>query len=255
VLNDVSRAREIKQLIKSIKEMKSTILATGLACLTFGSAIAEDEMEVKAMKLPVTAEEQAKMTPDSVLKDLMAGNERFMAGEVTERDVKANLEASQKGQFPKAYVLSCVDSRVPVERVFDQGTGQIFVGRVAGNVETTEQLGSMEYAAVATKVKLIVVMGHESCGAVKGACDGVEFGNLTALLDQIEPAVEAVETEGEKNSKNKEFVKDVIHMNVKQTVADIRSRSEILKKLEDEGKIKIVGAKFSFHDGSVSLVE
>jgi len=233
VLNDVSRAREIKQLIKSIKEMKSTILATGLACLTFGSAIAEDEMEVKAMKLPVTAEEQAKMTPDSVLKDLMAGNERFMAGEVTERDVKANLEASQKGQFPKAYVLSCVDSRVPVERVFDQGTGQIFVGRVAGNVETTEQLGSMEYAAVATKVKLIVVMGHESCGAVKGACDGVEFGNLTALL----------------------VVKDVIHMNVKQTVADIRSRSEILKKLEDEGKIKIVGAKFSFHDGSVSLVE
>lgn len=144
---------------------------------------------------------------------------------------------------------------MPVERVFDQGTGSVFVGRVAGNVETTEQLGSMEYGAAVGKVKLILVMGHQSCGAVKGACDGVKMGNLTALLEQIDPAVKASKVEGDKNSKNKEFVKDVICLNVKQTVADIRSRSELLRTLEEEGKIKIVGATFSFEDGAVSLVE
>lgn len=195
------------------------------------------------------------MTPDSALQDLLAGNQRFQKGEITQRDVQKNLEASLKGQFPKAYVLSCVDSRVPVERVFDQGTGDIFVGRVAGNIETTEQLGSMEFAAAVAGVKLIMVVGHESCGAVKGACDHVKLGNLTPLLEQITPAVEATSTEGEKNSKNTEFVKQVIDQNVKQTVADIRSRSEVLKKLEDEGKIKIVGATFSFSDGSITLLE
>ena len=209
-----------------------------------------------ADKLQPTAESQAALTPDSVLADLVAGNERYADGSVSEVDISKRREAATKGQFPKAYVLSCVDSRVPTEQVFDQGIGDIFVGRVAGNVEGIDQLGSIEYATAVAKVKLVMVLGHESCGAVKGACDHVKLGNITGLLHEISPAVESVtDVEGEKNSKNKKFVAAVVEKNVRKTVADIRERSEVLTNLEKEGKIKIVGGVYSLHTGKVTLLD
>ncbi len=208
-------------------------------------------------QLPVTKEKQSTLTPAMVVKDLTDGNNRFVEGKLSDPNVKARVKASASGQFPKAFILSCIDSRVPVEQVFDQGLGDIFVGRVAGNIENGDQLGSMEFAAAVSGVKVIMVLGHEACGAVKGACDHVKMGNLTGLLENINPAIERVKGHEDKgrNSQNKEFVADVVEMNVAQTVADIRKRSETLTKLEKEGKIKIVGGVYSLHTGEVTLLK
>ena len=207
--------------------------------------------------LPPTADAQAALTPDGVLGDLMDGNKRFVAAELRDANVRNRIRATSSGQYPKAYILSCVDSRVPVEQVFDQGIGDIFVGRVAGNVESVDQLGSMEFATAAAGVKLVMVLGHEACGAVKGACDHVELGNLTALLGEISPSVDAVKgfDKADRSSKNKAFVAAVVEENVRQTVADLRTRSEVLAKLEREGKIKIVGGLYSLHTGEVTLLD
>ncbi len=208
-----------------------------------------------ASELPPTAEQQKALTPDAVLKGLMDGNKRFVKGELSEPNVTKRVEATTSGQFPKAYILSCVDSRVPVEQVFDQGIGDIFVGRVAGNIESTEQLGSIEFATKVAGSKLVMVLGHEACGAVKGACDHVKMGNLTELLAEIEPAVKAVDGHEERSSKNAAFVADVVEKNVRMTVADIRKRSAVLAELEKSGAIKIVGALYSLKDGSVTLLD
>lgn len=232
--------------------MKKALFASlGVACV---AAVA---LPIIADELPITADQQKTLTPDEVLTDLMDGNKRYVAGEQSARDIKASIKAASGGQFPQAVILSCLDSRVPVEDIFDQGIGDIFVGRVAGNVENVDQLGSMEFAAAAAGVKLVMVLGHEACGAVKGACDGVELGNLTELLAKIKPAVDAVEgfEADQRTSKNEDFVNKVIEQNVRQTVADIRERSEVLAGMEKEGKIKIVGALYSLQDGSVTLVE
>jgi carbonic anhydrase len=203
--------------------------------------------------LPVTQAEQAAMTPESVLADLKAGIIRYVSGTPEAPNISGRIEAASLGQYPKAYVLSCVDSRVPVETIFDQSIGDIFVGRVAGNVENEDQLGSMEFAAAVAGIKLIVVMGHESCGAVKGACDSVELGNLTMLLEKIAPSVNAVEGHEDRSSKNKAFVDDVILANVNRTVGDLSSRSPVLAALVEKGQIGIVGAVYSLEDGSVSF--
>ena len=207
--------------------------------------------------LPVTAEQQSKLTPGSVLGDLMAGNKRYVKGELTPPNVIPRIKAATKGQFPKAFILSCIDSRVPVEQVFDQGLGDVFVGRVAGNIENTDQLGSMEYAAKVAGVKLILVLGHEGCGAVKGACDHVELGNITSLLKNIRPAMDKVKgyKKEEKNSKTKKYVDEVIEKNVQVTIADIRKRSTVLSEMEKEGDLKIVGGVYSLADGSVRLLD
>ena len=225
-----------------------------LACIALAPALC---LPLHAEQLQPTADEQKAMTPDAVLKDLMDGNARFVAGESTTADTAARIKMGAEGQNPKAYILSCVDSRVPVEQVFDEGIGDIFVGRVAGNIEDVSQLGSMEFATAAAGSKLVMVLGHEACGAVKGACDHVELGNLTALLEEIEPAVDAVEgfEDDQKTSKNKEFVAAVVDKNVRMTVANIRERSPVLADLEKEGKIKIVGATYSLQDGKVTLLE
>ncbi|BCX48624.1 carbonic anhydrase [Haloferula helveola] len=227
--------------------MKVIVIVGLLAALLIG--------DLFAGTLQPDAETQKKLTPESVLKDLMAGNERYTKGELSDPNVKARVEKAVEGQFPKAYILSCVDSRVPVEQVFDQSIGDIFVGRVAGNVEGTDQLGSIEFATKVAGVKLVMVLGHEACGAVKGACDHVKLGNLTDLLAEITPAVESVEGHEDRSSKNKEFVDDVIEANVRKTVADLRERSEVLAGLEKEGAVKIVGAIYSLHDGSVTLLD
>ena len=205
----------------------------------------------------VSKEEQSSLRPKQVLVQLLEGNRRFVAGESTVYDNSQRIAKTAHGQYPKAVILSCLDSRVPVEMIFDQGIGDIFVGRVAGNIENDDQLGSMEFATKVAGSKLVMVLGHTHCGAVKGACDGVKLGNLTALLSEIQPAVDAVTgfQDSDRNSKNTQFVQQVIEKNVHKTVADIRERSPILADLEASGQIKIVGALYDLHTGRVRLLD
>ena len=204
----------------------------------------------------ISQEVQQSLTPNAVLEDLLDGNKRFINNSL---EKVAHLDLVQQtisGQYPKAVVLSCIDSRVPVEQVFDQAIGDVFVARVAGNFENTDILGSLEYSCAVAGSKLIVVLGHESCGAVKAACDGVELGNITALLDNIMPAVQksSNEVEGEKNSSNNEFVAKTVENNVLLTIDRIREKSSILADLEKEGKIKIVGGVYSLQTGEVNML-
>ncbi|WP_127846100.1 carbonic anhydrase family protein [Psychroflexus aestuariivivens] len=202
----------------------------------------------------ISKKEQQNLSPDEVLKDLISGNERFVEEKINDKDHKSLVESATGGQNPKAVVLSCVDSRVPVETVFDQTIGDIFVARVAGNFENTDILGSMEYACKVAGSKLVFVLGHESCGAVSAACDNVELGNITSMLSNIKPAVDAVEISGERNSSNKDFVKAVVEKNVKLTMDRVREKSPILKDLEINGDIKIVGGVYSLKTGEVNML-
>jgi len=199
-------------------------------------------------------EKQSNLTPDTVLKDLMIGNERFTNAKMENRDYASQLKQAVEGQWPKAVVLGCIDSRVPVETIFDQGVGDLFVARVAGNFENTDILGSMEYSCKVAGSKLVLVLGHESCGAVKAACDDVKLGNITHLLSNIRPAVEKTMTEGKKDSSNGEFVAKVIEANVKMTIDRIREKSPILKEMEENGEIKVVGGVFSITTGKITLL-
>lgn len=199
---------------------------------------------------------QDNLTPDGVLKDLMAGNSRFLNNDMESRAYQAQRKNTVGGQFPKAVVLSCIDSRVPIETIFDQGIGDVFVARVAGNFENTDILGSLEYSCKAAGSKLVLVLGHESCGAVKAAIDGVELGNITEMLSNITPAVKLTseQVDGEATSSNNEFVAKTVENNVKLTIERIRERSAILKEMEDNGEIKIVGGVYSLSNGTVDLV-
>lgn len=202
------------------------------------------------------ATDQAQLTPDMVLSNLQNGNGRFVDNELTPRDYPLQAENSANGQYPMAVILSCIDSRVPVEQVFDLGIGDVFVARVAGNIVNEDILGSMEYSCKVSGSKLVVVMGHESCGAVKAAIDQVELGNITPLLDKIQPAVADAQTfEGEKTTSNKAFVDHVGELNVLESMAQIRRDSPILKAMEDNGEIKIVGAFYNLHTGKVEFLE
>jgi len=206
--------------------------------------------------IAITKDVQVAMTPSNVLQDLLEGNNRFIGGNSQTTDNPSLVNQTTGGQFPKAVVLSCIDSRVPVETVLDQAIGDIFVARVAGNFENVDILGSLEYSCKVAGSKLIFVLGHESCGAVKAACDGVELGNITAMLDNIMPAVRksADEVEGEANSSNTEFVAKTVENNVKLTIERIREKSHILKEMEDNGEIQIVGGVYSLHTGKVEML-
>ena len=166
------------------------------------------------------------------------------------------MRETATGQYPEAFMLSCIDSRVPVEAVFDKGIGDVFVGRVAGNIIDEDILGSMEYACKVAGSKLIVVLGHEGCGAVKAAIDGEELGNITALLAHIQPAIEETQhVDGDRTSNNKAFVEAVIKENVRNSIDVIRAKSPLLKEMIDKGEIKIVGAYYSLQNGAVSFLE
>lgn len=199
---------------------------------------------------------QEALTPDDVLQDLLQGNERFVNNKLAEVAHLELVKETITGQYPKAVILSCIDSRVPVEQVFDQAIGDIFVARVAGNFENTDILGSIEYACAVAGSKLIFVLGHESCGAVKAACDGVELGNITSMLANINPAVKksSTEVEGEANSSNKEFVAKTVENNVLLTMQRIQERSNLLSEMIDGDEVKIVGGVYSLSSGKVNLV-
>jgi carbonic anhydrase len=204
----------------------------------------------------LTAEEQKALTPEQVIQSLKDGNKRFMNNDLTLRDHSSLVRDASPGQFPKAVILSCVDSRIPVEDVFDKGIGDLFVARVAGNFANTDILGSMEFGCKVSGAKLILVLGHESCGAIKAAIDNVKLGNITAMLTKIEPAVAmSRDFKGEKTSRNADYVEEVAKNNVKNTIATIKAKSPILREMADKGEIKIVGAYYDLNTGEVSFIE
>ena len=234
------------------------LLAASLLALSFSATVfaADDHagpVTAKPYKpgITMTREVQAGITPTSAVDILKNGNVRFVAGKPLARNVKQHVTATALGQYPFASVLSCIDSRTAPELVFDQSIGDLFVARVAGNVVNDDILGSLEYAAKVAGSRLIVVLGHTHCGAVKGACDDVKMGNLTGLLAKIEPAVAATKTSGTRDAKNHKFVEDVAELNVDMAIKTLRAKSPILKELEDAGKIKIVGAMYDTATGKV----
>lgn len=203
----------------------------------------------------MTKEEQSLLTPDGVIQSFKEGNERFASNNLTPRNKSKQVINSAGGQYPEAVILSCLDSRVPVEKVFDRGIGDLFVARVAGNFSNEDMLGSMEYGCKVSGAKLILVMGHHSCGAIRAAVDDVKLGNITAMLQKIKPAIAMVDYKGEKNSSNAEYVELVCESNVHNTIANIRKNSPILKEMEDNGEIKIVGAIYDVENGKVAWLD
>ncbi|MGD9253751.1 MAG: carbonic anhydrase family protein [Holophagae bacterium] len=233
------------------------LASVGVGCAPAETPAPKVEASPELSSDVVTGEEQQAMTPDMVLADLKAGNERFVAGELTPRDYLAQASATASGQYPKAVVLSCLDSRVPPEIIFDQGIGDIFVGRIAGNFEDVGMLGSFEFATKAAGSKLIVVLGHTSCGAVKGAANDVELGNLTAMLDNFDAAIAAARegTEGADDASNAELVNMAIELNVRQTMADILENSPVIAEMVANGEVGIAGGIYDLASGRVTWLD
>jgi carbonic anhydrase len=218
--------------------------AVGVVEASLGSALAYADL---------TKEQRDKMTADEIIQQMKAGNERFRSGKQQHRDLMREAKATAKGQYPAAIVFSCVDSRAPAELILDFGIGDIFSGRVAGNVANEDVLGSMEFACKVAGSKVVLVMGHTACGAIKGAIDEVQLGNLTALLGKIRPAVEATQYTGERSAKNYAFVDAVARKNVSLTIANIRKKSSVLRDLESSGSLKIVGSMYNLETGIVEF--
>jgi carbonic anhydrase len=203
-----------------------------------------------------TRESQAATTPQAALAELKAGNARFVAGRPLKRSLLEAVKVTASGQYPSAVVLSCVDSRKPVEIVLDQGIGDIFSARIAGNVVNDDILGSMEFACKLSGAKLIAVIGHSNCGAIKGAVDGAELGNLTGLLNKIRPAMNQVPADVQpRNSKNLAFVDDVAEANVRLAMKQIRERSPTLREMIDQGQIGIVGGMYDLSTGEIHFFD
>jgi len=201
----------------------------------------------------LTKEARDRMTPDEVIAGMKKGNERFRAGKMMPHDYLAQQQSSAAGQFPAAVVLGCIDSRAPGEILFDAGIGEAFNARIAGNVVNDDLLGSMEFACAVAGAKAVVVFGHTACGAVKGAIDDVEMGNLTGLLARIKPAITATTFDGEKSSKNAAYVDAVARTNVVVALDNVRRRSPILADLEKKGSIRVAGAMYDVATGKVDF--
>ena len=233
--------------------VKSIVFTLGTALTAFmapGAVLAE------TAGAALTREAQAAITPAKALEMLKQGNERFVTGKAIERDYLAQVKQTSKGQFPFAAVVSCLDSRIPPAIVFDRGIGDLFVARVAGNFVNDDILGSLEFATRLAGAKLIVVMGHTECGAVKGACDAAQLGLLTATLANINPAVKAVQGDYKpRSSENAEFVQAVAEMNVLVTMQTLRDRSVVLREMIDKGEIGLVGAMYDVSSGMVIFHE
>lgn len=202
----------------------------------------------------LTKELQAAITPRKALQLLKDGNERFIQNLKAHRNLLEQVNDTRDGQWPFAIILSCIDSRTSAELIFDQGLGDIFSVRIAGNIVNTDILGSMEFACKIAGSKLIVVLGHSKCGAVKGACDHVEMGNLTELLSKLQPAVyQEQSTNQNRSSKNSAFVENVAKINVKRSVKNIIERSFILEQMVENGEIGVVGAMHNIETGKVTF--
>jgi carbonic anhydrase len=229
-------------------------LGAALAACAVAPANAWPMQMAPSLSGSLTKEQRNSMTPQQVIDELKKGNERFRAGKMAPRDYLAEKRSSASGQYPAAVVLGCVDSRVPAEIIFDVGIGDTFNGRVAGNVVNDDLLGSMEFACAVSGAKLVLVLGHTACGAVKGAIDDVVLGNLTGLLARIKPAIPETKFDGEKSSKNPAYVDAVAKTNVKIAMENIRLRSSVLRDLEKKGSIQIAGAMYTLSNGMVEFL-
>ena len=259
----------MKTTINTIKKRAGLVIMLA-AAFSFSTILIASDMENKGKTgkdasapasspdeyITQTAASQAKMTPEKAVKMLKEGNKRFVKEDMINRDLLAQVDQTSTGQYPFAAVVSCIDSRIPTEIVFDQGVGDIFNARIAGNFVNDDILGSLEFACKVAGSKTIVVMGHTECGAVKGACDNVKLGNLTGMLDNIQPAIDAVtDIKENRNSGNKEFVQKVADMNVELTIEKIKNDSPVLKEMYDNGEISIVGAMYDVHSGEVTFMK
>ncbi|HYK76179.1 MAG TPA: carbonic anhydrase family protein [Daejeonella sp.] len=198
---------------------------------------------------------QAKLTPDAMISILKTRNQEYTAGNLTIRNTSERIRKASTGQYPGAVILSCIDSRVPVEDVFHSGIGDLFVARVAGNIADVDILGSLEYACKKSGAKVIVVLGHEDCGAIKSAVDNVKSGNITALLSKIRPTIDSLKNfQGEKSSKNPKYLEAVTRQNIINTIENIRKQSPTLKEMESKGEIKIIGAEYHMETGKVDFL-
>jgi carbonic anhydrase len=236
-----SRRKVLKQTLAL-----SALTVTGVAGLSIPTI---------SFAASLTKEERDRMTPDTVIEHFKQGNLRFQENRPARHDYLAQKRSSASGQFPAAVILGCIDSRAPAEIVLDAGIGETFNSRIAGNISNDDILGSMEFACAVAGAKLVLVMGHTACGAVKGAIDNAELGHLTGLLDKIKPAIEKTEYSGERTANNYNFVDAVAKKNVELTIESIRNSSPVLKELEDENKIKIVGSMYHLTDGRVDFFE
>jgi carbonic anhydrase len=208
----------------------------------------------EASAAALTKAQRDGMSPDQILQKLKTGNSRFRGDARKSRNYLKQQRATASGQYPAAVLLSCIDSRAPAEVIMDLGLGDIFNCRVAGNISNPDILGSMEFAAKVSGAKVVLVMGHTACGAIKGAIDNAELGNLTELLAKIKPAVQATEYSGERSSKNYAFVDAVARTNVRMTLESIRRDSSVLADLEKSGAIKIAGAMYNLNTGGVDFL-
>ena len=208
------------------------------------------------MSTTQTPESQSATTPSQAIEMLKQGNVRFTSGSTTSRYYQSQVSQTAGGQYPIAAVVSCIDSRIPTEIVFDQGIGDIFNARIAGNFVNEDILGSLEFACKVAGAKAIVVMGHTSCGAIKGACDKAELGNLTQMLEKIMPAVDAIHTPqgADRSSANAEFVDAVAAKSVELTLAKIKENSPVLEEMIEANEIEIVGAMYDVASGKVSFL-
>jgi carbonic anhydrase len=232
--------------------MKRLPLAIGVSFLALAiPSVGQAASNVAPVVTVQTKDSQSALKPADALKMLKEGNKRFATGHSLQRSLTSQVKATAKSQYPFAAILSCMDSRASAELVFDQGIGDVFSLRVAGNVVDEDDLGSLEYAAKVAGVKLVVVMGHSSCGAVKGAIDDVKLGNLTALLAKIRPSVDS--TGGHADSHDMALVARVSEANVRQSMKEIREKSPILKELFDSGAVGLVGAMYDIETGKVTF--
>ncbi len=254
---DLASANVGKHLLLAIMLLSSLLLfASGDPSGNKTNTANQEQVTGTDGYITQTKESQSQTTPAKALEMLKSGNDRFVKQKMEDRDYMKQVKQTASGQYPIAAVVSCIDSRIPTEIVFDQGVGDIFNARIAGNFVNEDILGSLEFACKVAGSKAIIVMGHTHCGAVKGAADEVELGNLTKLIDKLEPAVNAVtDVKGERNSKNPDFVQKIADKNVELTIEKIKQDSPILKEMYDKGEITIVGAMYDVETGKVTFVE
>jgi carbonic anhydrase len=242
--------KEAKQALNSLHRrnfLKTSAASTAMALVGAGALGSTAHADA------LTKVQRDKLSPDDILALMKKGNKRFYTGKPADRNVLAQQRASAHGQYPAAMLLTCIDSRASAETILDLRIGDIFNGRVAGNVENPDILGSMEFACKLAGAKVVLVMGHTACGAIKGAIDNAELGNLTGLLAKIKPAVAATSYTGERTSKNNSFVDAVARKNVEITMADIRKDSPVLAAMESDGAIKIAGAMYNLETGVIDF--
>jgi carbonic anhydrase len=240
------------QLAVGVAGVLLSLLALSPAVHAEGKAAAKTVKPGTFCPIQSAKECQAAVTPAQILSRFKAGNTRFVSGKPRHQNYLKEMKATADGQFPLASVVSCIDSRAPAEIVFDQGIGDLFNARVAGNIVNEDILGSLEFAHKVVGAKLLVVMGHTSCGAIKGACDDAQLGNLTGLIGKIKPVSADIK---DRSSKNYAFVEMVAESNVRLTVETIRQKSPILREMEEKGEIMIVGAMYDVKTGKVKFYD